>query len=147
VWAVQYTIVVDDRWRTRSARVTGRSETGAHAVVLEADGEGHWLVDGVPRPDLDGCLDVDLEASACTNTLPLHRLAPAVARAVDSPAAYVRATDLAVERLDQRYTRVEVTGAGLAFDYVGVAFDYRARLRFDDAGLVLEYPGLASRVV
>jgi hypothetical protein len=66
---------------------------------------------------------------------------------VDAPAAYVRATDLAVERLDQRYTRVEVTGAGLAFDYVGVAFDYRARLRFDDAGLVLEYPGLASRVV
>lgn len=44
--------------------------------MLEADGEGEgrWLLDGEPAPHLEGCRDVDLESSAMTNSLPLHRM-------------------------------------------------------------------------
>lgn len=42
--------------------------------VLISDGQGRWTVDGEPAPQLDGLIDVDPEASACTNTLPVHRL-------------------------------------------------------------------------
>jgi hypothetical protein len=36
-------------------------------VTLRADGDGSWVVDGRPAPQLDGCLDVDLESSSMTN--------------------------------------------------------------------------------
>jgi Putative glycolipid-binding len=71
--------------------------------VLRSDGEGRWTVDGEYAPHLDGLLDVGLEASACTNTLPIHRLSLPRGEVTEAPAAYVRALDLSVTRLDQTY--------------------------------------------
>ena len=69
-WAMGYTITLDDQWGTRSAHVTGQSASGGHEVRLEGDGSGTWRVDGAAAPQLNGCVDVDLEASACTNAVP-----------------------------------------------------------------------------
>ena len=57
----------------RGARITSRSVAGSRQTFLTADGAGNWLVDGEPAAHLDGCLDVDLESSAVTNALPVHR--------------------------------------------------------------------------
>ena len=73
-WVVTYRIEADAAWATRSARIEARTATGRRETLLESDGAGHWLVDGGPAPYLDGCMDVDLESSAMTNTLPVHRL-------------------------------------------------------------------------
>ena len=101
-WAVRYDITVDPDWKTRSARVWGRTSSGLHEVSLEVDGAGHWRVDDLPAGHLDGCFDVDLESSSLTNAFPVHRLALEVGEAAEAPAAYVRALDLSVERLEQR---------------------------------------------
>ena len=90
-WAVQYAIEVDAAGATRRAAIHGRSAAGSCSARLEADGHGHWLVDGRHAPRLDGCLDVDLEASAMTNALPVRRMGLPVAAASAAPAAYVRA--------------------------------------------------------
>src|SRR5215210_1442670 len=74
MWAVQYAIVVDAGWRTQHAHVLGWSAAGQREVALATDGAGSWLVDGAPAPQLDGCLDIDLESSSFTNALPVHRL-------------------------------------------------------------------------
>jgi uncharacterized protein len=140
-WAVDYEIRVDGAWRTRAARVRGRSAGGIRTVELTADGEGRWTVDGAAAPHLDGCLDIDLESSAVTNTLPVHRLALGPGERGASPAAWVRAADLAVERLAQDYLCV----GDRSFDYAAPSEDFTARLVHDDAGLVLEYPGIAAR--
>jgi hypothetical protein len=116
-------------------------------VRLEADDSGRWRVDGVAAPHLDGCLDVDLESSSCTNTLPIHRLRLAVGQEAEAPAAYVRALGLEVERLEQRYARIEDDGTRQRFDYTAPVFDYEGRLVYDAAGLVLDYPGIAVRVL
>jgi hypothetical protein len=144
-WAVRYSITVDQRWRTRRAHVVGRSRDGNHEVLLEHDGSGEWLVGDVPVPRLSGCLDIDLESSALTNAIPVHRLALREGEQADSPAAYVRALDLAVERLEQSYLRVEDDGEHQRFDYAAPVFDFGCRLVYDRHGLVLEYPGLAVR--
>jgi uncharacterized protein len=95
---------------------------------------------------LDGCLDVDLEASACTNTFPIHRLDHADRTEADAPAAFVRALDLDVGRLEQRYARsADEEQAKHVYHYRAPAFDAHLRLVFDDAGLVVDYPGLAAR--
>ena len=144
-WAVEYAIQVDAAWATRSAAIRGRSATGFRSTLLEADGAGHWLVDGEPAPGLDGCLDVDLEASAMTNALPVRRMALPVAAAAAAPAAYVRAVGLAVQRLEQTYARATDQAACQRYDYTAPAFDFRCHLVYDKVGLVLDYPGIAVR--
>ena len=142
---VEYTLDVDAAWVTRRAVVTGRSPVGPRSTTIESVAEGRWHVDGLPAPDLDGCLDVDLESSAMTNALPVHRLGLAVGRRATAPAAYVRAVGLGVDRLEQSYTRLHDDGAREQYHYKAPAFDFSCQLVFDAAGLVLEYPGLAVR--
>ena len=144
-WAVEYAIELDSAWITRGARVRGRSAGGERELALDADGAGGWRVNGVPDPALGECLDVDLEASAFTNAFPVHRLALAVGAAAEAPAAYVRAVDLRVERLEQRYERMPDVDGRQRFDYVSPAFDFRCVLVYDEHGLVLDYPGIAVR--
>jgi uncharacterized protein len=146
-WGVRYVVSVDSSWTTRSAHVVSHSTRGSCDTRLETDGAGHWEIDGRPAAALDGCLDVDLEASACTNALPVRRLALDVGESADAPAAYVRATDLRVERLEQQYRRLRDDIGRLRFDYAAPAFAYRDVLLYDDFGLVVDYPGLAVRVV
>jgi hypothetical protein len=144
-WAIDYSIEVDARWRTTRAEVRARSRDGERHTRLELDDAGRWHVDGVEVPELDGCLDVDLEASACTNTFPVHRLALAVGDAADAPAAWVRAADLRVERLEQHYTRLDDHGGRPVFAYVAPDLDFSCQIAFDGSGLVLDYPEIATR--
>jgi uncharacterized protein len=144
-WVVEYAIDVDAAGATRSARIRGRSAGGFRSALLEADGAGHWLVDGEAAPGLDGCLDVDLEASAMTNALPVRRIGLPVAAEAAAPTAYVRAADLAVERLEQTYVRAADEASWQRYDYAAPTFDFSARLVYDEAGLVLDYPGIAVR--
>jgi uncharacterized protein len=146
-WVVDYAIRLDQSWTTRSARITGRSASGIRQVQLEADGLGRWQVDGEAAAHLDGCLDVDLESSAMTNALPVHRMDLGAGARASAPAAYVRALDLRVERLGQDYTRTADEDRCQRYDYAAPVFGFAARLAYDESGLVLDYPGIAVRTL
>jgi len=139
-YAVRYDIRLDDQWRTREAHVWSDTLSGPRDTVLGSDGEGHWIVDGRPAPQLSGLVDVDIEASACTNTLPVHRLSLPTGETTHAPAAYVQALDLTVRRLDQTYRRRDQR----RFEYTSEG-DFMALLVYDEAGLVVDYPGIAVR--
>jgi uncharacterized protein len=100
-----------------------------------------WLVDGLSRPDLSDCPDVDLESSVVTNALPVARLGLAVGETGRALAAWVRA-DLTVEPLEQTYTRLDER----RYDYVSHFDGFRAVLEYGADGLVVDYPGIAVRV-
>jgi uncharacterized protein len=144
-WAVRYSIELAADWTTRRARIAGRSATGSHELDVEADGAGRWRLNGASAPQLDGCLDLDLESSALTNAFPVHRLALAAGEWADAPAAWVRALDLSVERLEQRYERLEDDGGAQRFAYASPAFGFESVLVYDESGLVRDYPGIAVR--
>ena len=146
-WWVHYVIELSEAWYTRRALVSVRSPIAVRAIVLESDGDGHWRIDGRRQPYLDGCVDVDLEASAVTNTFPVHRLALGVGGVADAPAAYVRALDGKVERLDQRYQRLPDEGGPQRYDYKAPRFGADFVLPYDASGLVTDYPGLAARTL
>lgn len=141
-WAVRYSLTVDPQWTLRSARITGTGPSGPRELAVEADGRGHWRLDGHPAPELDGCLDLDLESSAMTNTFPVHRLALPPGGRADAPAAYVRAADLGVDRLEQTY---EHRSPG-RYGYTAPVFGFACVLEYDDFGLVTRYPGIAVRI-
>jgi uncharacterized protein len=144
-WVVTYHIELDAAWATRSARITARTAGGPYETLLESDGAGRWHIDGEPARHLDGCLDVDLESSAMTNALPVHRLQLRTGARADAPAAYARASSLAVDRLEQTYQRTTDQAAHQQYDYAAPAFDFSCRLVYDESGLVLDYPGIAAR--
>lgn len=143
-WYVGYDITVDADWTTRSVHAVNSTADGDREVVLERNADG-WTVDGTARPDLDGCLDVDFESSAVTNTLPIHRLPFEAGTSYEVPAAFVRAEDLSVQRLEQRYTLIRTEHDRFVFDYESSTFDFECELTYDATGLVLDYPGIAVR--
>ena len=144
-WAVHYVITLDPDWSTQSARVSNHAASGSREVTLETDGAGRWRINGEPALDLDGCLDVDLESSALTNAFPIHRLALEIGQEADAPAAFVRAADLRVERLEQRYKRLDDDGSRARYQYTAPGFGFECQLLYDECGLVLDYPGIAVR--
>jgi len=148
-WIVAYAIELAADGSTRSARVVSRSRHGRREVRLVGDGAGRWRVDGAPAPALDGCLDVDLEASALTNAFPVGRLRLETGAAAAAPAVYVRALDLRVERLEQRYVRLDDDddddGRRQRYRYAAPAFGFACVLTYGADGLVDDYPGIAVR--
>ncbi len=143
-WSVNYRVDLDLDWRTRRVTASNSTVEGERAVALACTNE-QWTVDAVPRPDLDGCVDVDFESSSVTNTLPLQRLSFVPGEPTEVPAAFVRALDLRVERLEQRYTLLGMTDDGPEFHYESSTFDFECTLRYDRSGLALDYPGIAVR--
>src|SRR5512142_3207129 len=131
-WMVGYAITLDETWATRSARITQRSASGICRAQLEADGLGRWRVNGEAAAQLDGCLDIDLESSAMTNALPVHRMRLRAGDRASAPAAYVRALDLSAGRLDQDYVRAADEGRHQRYDYTAPAFGFACRLVYDE---------------
>lgn len=146
-WWVGYELALGPDFATRRATVSARvGDRPVGTVLLDTDGTGHWTVDGAPAPELDGCLDVDLESSSLTNAFPVRRLDLAVGETARAPAAFVR-VDLGVRRLEQTYRRLADGPSGARYDYASPDFDVACVIEYDAAGLVLSYPGIAERAL
>jgi hypothetical protein len=141
LWALRYEIDHDGAWVTEAGTV----DDLARQVHVEA-GEGAWRVDGEPRPDLDGCLDLDLEVSVCTNALPVRRLRLEVGERAEAPAAWVRVPDLRVERLEQTYVRLPDEDGRSRYEYEAPDLGFGCVIVFDADGLTHDYPGIGTRV-
>ncbi|MDI3299391.1 MAG: putative glycolipid-binding domain-containing protein, partial [Bacillota bacterium] len=112
--------------------------------ALLGDGTGRWRhPDGGAAPWLDGCIDVDLSITPATNTLPIRRLrlSPGESRAIQ--VLYVAFPTLDLRPVEQRYTRLQDDGPCAVYRYESGTF--RADLRVDGDGLVLDYPGVWQR--
>ncbi|MGL4177376.1 MAG: putative glycolipid-binding domain-containing protein [Dermatophilaceae bacterium] len=144
--ACSFRVQLDDRWRTVAVDVTSVADAGERTLVLTVDDGGRWTVDGVHRPDLDGCVDVDVAATPLTNTFPIRRLhALPVGDQVTSPVAWVDVPGLGVTRVDQTYQRRPDRDGLEVWRYSDPqhgAFD----LTVDADGLVVDYAGFARRV-
>ena len=138
---LSYRIDLAAPWRTTRVEIRRLPAFGAPTtLLLTRDEAGRWSIDGSERSDLAACADVDLEFSPSTNTLPIRRLELAVGDSAPVAAAWVRFADLTVEVIEQTYERVGELG------YRYRAGSFTADLEVDDAGLVLDYPGLWRRV-
>jgi hypothetical protein len=62
----------------------------------------------------------------------------------DAPAAYVRAADIRVERLEQSYLRVGDVGGRRRYD---TGLRLLPTLVYDEHRLILDYPGIARRTL
>jgi hypothetical protein len=130
---LRYSIRTDQQWATLSAEF--EVSNGSHRRLSLSRVPGGWRCNGEEQPDLDRCLDVDVEWSPSTNTLPIRRLnlTPGQRQAVT--AAWIRLPSLTVQPLEQSYERLD------AHTYRYHAGDFVANLEVDGDGVVLNYEG------
>jgi uncharacterized protein len=141
-WHVQYDVVADDAFRTKSATVVGYSGKRPIDIRIRSAGIGRWRIDGVLRAEVAGCLDVDLGFTPATNLLALRRLALKVGQKADAPAAYLTFPGLRFTTLPQRYERVGRT----EYSYQAPTVGYAGTLQVSSLGAVVRYPGLFELV-
>jgi hypothetical protein len=140
-FALRYRLLIDARWCVREALI----ETSAGSrVELQSDGGGHWRQDGRANPSLDGCVDIDIEATPFTNTLPIRRLALPARESREIRLAYVRIPSLEVVPAAQRYTAIDPPRL---YRFDSLEHSFTADLPVDRYGLVKDYPGLFRRVL
>jgi hypothetical protein len=141
-----FRVDLDDAWVTREVVAGAVAADGERTVMLSADEHRRWRVDGEHRPELAGCVDVDVAATPLTNTFAIRRLGRLeVGRTVTTPIAWIDVPELGVARVEQTYRRLP-DAAGLA------TWEYRDPqygpfvLTVDEDGLVVGYEGFARRV-
>ena len=136
--SVRYAVDTDARWATRVVRVA----TDDVSLVLFADGRGNWTEgDGRVLGRLAGALDVDLSGTPFTNTLPIWRLGLGVGESADIVTALIDLPGLTVAADPQRYTRLDQR----SYRYESRDSDFVRDITVDDAGFVVDYPGMFRR--
>ncbi len=143
---VSYQLACDPAWRVTELTIAATSAAGSRTLALTASDDGHWQADGQPRPDLDGCIDVDISLTPLTNTLPIRRLSWAQGTAHELDVVYVNAPDLDVSRASQLYTMLGPGAADEVAVYRYQSGSFSADLPVDADGFVSDYPGLWRRI-
>jgi hypothetical protein len=128
---IDYVVEARPDWSTRSAKVD--IPAVATHFEVEVSPDGRWVIDGAHRPDLEGCVDIDLGWTPATNSLPIRRLPFKSEIPVTTRVGWLKWSELVFMPAEQSYTK-HVDGrwtyasgnfsADLVVDELGVAIDY-----------------------
>ena len=134
---LDYVVLCDDTFRTRSADVTGWVGEGAVDLHIRAEHDGNWSLNGQRIDEVTGCTDVDLNFSPSTNLLPIRRLKLKIGERRAVSAAWLRFPSFALERLEQVYRRASEH----SYEYESGGGSFRSTLQTNAEGFVTHYPG------
>jgi hypothetical protein len=140
-----YTLLCDPSWNVKEL-IVDRHTPKTGSVDLMSDGLGEWYNAACEEiPVLDGCTEVDLSASAFTNTIPIRRLDLAANQKAELKVAHVDAYSLEIRVSQQRYTCLQRGESESTYYYEGLATGTRVQIQVDANGLILDYPGMFRR--
>jgi hypothetical protein len=145
-YRVDYRLEAPDDFVTGELELTATTESGRHSLLLRRDRSGGWSTEGGELPDLAGAVDIDIENSPLTNTMPILRHGFQQEGSGDFVMAFVRTPSLRVEASPQRYEHVRTTETGSVVRYISRDGDFTADLELDPEGLLIHYPRLARRI-
>jgi hypothetical protein len=158
-YRVGYQLNADDGFVTRAIELTSSGDGWMRTLELTHDGAGRWTVMSVDDegdvpggswdgslPDLSDALDIDIQNSPLTNTMPILRHGFHRGGSGDFLMAFITVPSLRVEASPQRYEHVRTTDDGSVVRYISRDGDFTADLELDRDGLLVHYPRLARRV-
>ena len=135
---LDYLVVCGSAWQTLSGRVTGWVGDRRIETEVTVDSARQWRLNGTARPEVEGCIDLDLNFSPSTNLLPIRRLGLGMGQEATVRAAWLRFPSFALEPLEQNYRRL----APATYRYESAGGRFVAELQVNVAGLVTLYPGV-----
>jgi hypothetical protein len=148
-FGVAYTLLVDPEGRSRRLTVQSDSGTGERTLALSRVPGGQWVADSGSGPrtltQVEPALDVDLVASAFTNSLAIRRLGlhRNVGQATLTVAS-VGGPDPEVFAVEHAYRTVSADADGARILYTGPTGEQE--LIIDADGFVVHFPGLSDRL-
>jgi hypothetical protein len=142
---VHYTVRCDSKWIVREVSLHVVSLAGTRQQ-LTADGTGHWFRRGKKLAALDGCLDVDINVTPFTNTLPIRNLALKPGESAEINVVYITLPECTFRPARQRYTCLELTPESGRYKYESLTSGFTREITVDADGLVIDYPGIWQRV-
>jgi uncharacterized protein len=127
-----------------------RSHAGVWSALGQSAGKLEMSEPGGDPAELGDALDLDLGLSPVFNTMPVlrHDLHDG-GSAEDFLMVWISVPDLSIHASPQRYTFLERRSDEqrlVRFEAVGDGEDFVADVQFDSDGLVVDYPGIASRI-
>jgi hypothetical protein len=153
-FTASYRLIVGEGGEIVRLSVTAATAERERHLTINRTDDGVWLLDtgsggGSTRTDFAGAVDVDLEYSAMFNTLPIRRLDLHRQDAEQTmPMVFVSLPDLEVQVVEQTYRTVSALDE--ATGHAVVEFrsdDVAAELVVDADGIVVTYPGIATRLL
>ncbi|SEQ13294.1 hypothetical protein SAMN05428969_2124 [Devosia sp. YR412] len=137
-YGLWYRIKLDDSERVRTVKL---ERTDGAVLELFSDGAGLWSDDRAePLSELRGCMDIDIWPTPLTNSLPLWRCQWTLNEPQRFAMAWIDADAMTVKRSEQIYTRLDATHVRFQ------SADFERVLEVDADNLVVDYPGLFTRV-
>ncbi|MGP0174937.1 putative glycolipid-binding domain-containing protein [Pseudomonas sp. NCHU5208] len=100
--AASYLIDCNPQWQFRRLWLKVENH-GQRRLCLRRDEQGNWLVDGVARPDLQGCQHIMLSASPFTHTPILQCCDLQAGQSQDMQVVYIDLPSLQIQVRQQRY--------------------------------------------
>jgi hypothetical protein len=132
----------------RRSLVLERAASGRWSSTADANGHFDRPAPGGDLSVMAEALDCDIALSPLTNSMPVlrHRLHEG-GGPVDFLMAWVAVPELAVYPSRQRYTFVRREPGARIVRFESLESDFLADIRFDEQGVVVDYPGIARLVV
>lgn len=140
--AFRYVIQTDAEGISRTFEAwTKKGGRERHVHLVRGD-DGGWLRDGRKSEELRGCEDLDFALTPATNTLAIRRLNLRSGETARLTALWITSSDLEVKPLEQQYERIDA----VTYRYISLISGFEALLTVDDAGIVVDYPGVWRQV-
>lgn len=137
---VQYVLRLGPTWRVRQFLLF--RDLAEPDLWLATDGHNRWgEINGAHRPELDGCVDVELSCSPFPVTLPIRRLPLEIGDRAETPVAVIDVETLAVDVASRRYERLQELRWRVTDAATGEATEFDV----DDHGVVVDQPGRFRR--
>jgi hypothetical protein len=134
---LDYVVICDSSWRTNSAQIRGVIAGDGVNLIVSADAERRWYLNGVECGAIEGCIDIDLGFSPSTNLIAIRRLALEVGKEATVTAAWLPFPSLRFELLPQLYRRV----GDRTYYYESSGGAFVRTLEVNAVGFVTSYPG------
>jgi hypothetical protein len=161
-YRLDYTLCTVSEFVTAEVEVRSRGDGWERRLMLARSTAGDWTAETTSRGDpslpppggdtasFGGALDPDLGLSPLFNSMPVlrHRLHEGGV-ADDFLMVWISVPDLSIHPSPQRYTFHERLTDGnrlVRFQSFSEGADFAADVVFDPQGLVVDYPGIATRI-
>jgi hypothetical protein len=135
---LSYLVICDPSWKTLKGTVSGWVGDDNVNIKISVDALSHWQLNGLEKPEVAGCIDLDLNFSPSTNLLPIRRLDLKIGQQAEVKAAWLRFPNFELEPLSQVYSRLDE----FTYRYSSNNGKFVRNLKVNEFGLVTDYPGL-----
>lgn len=137
IYKIEYYIKTNKNWETTFVTLRTQFDNSNELLTLEKK-EGKWLLNDTPNDELKNVFDIDISLSPFTNTLPINRLQLKDNERQIIEVVYFDILEKEIKPVKQIYTRLATD----QYIYENYDKSFKADIKIDEHGLVVEYPKL-----